>query len=84
MKFKETAIVEDVQMNHLRSGAGLGFAIYQNGSVHSIRHEAIQLNLFKGSLLQAGCSNIYLRIRGEEIISVPLTRAKQPRRSLFW
>ena len=78
MKFKETAIVEDVQMNHLRSGAGLGFAIYQNGSVHSIRHEATQLNLFKGSLLQAGCSNIYLRIRGEEIISVPLIGPNSP------
>ncbi len=72
MKFKESTLIEKDQIHRLGNGAGLGFAIHKNGSIHRIRHEAIQLDLFAGSPLEAGCSNIYLRIRGKEIVAVPL------------
>ena len=78
MKFNDSTLIENDQIHRLRNGAGLDFAIHKNGSIHSIQHAAIQLNLFAGSPLQAGCSNIYLRIRGKEIVAVPLIGPSSP------
>ncbi|MCD4651091.1 MAG: hypothetical protein K8S56_04805 [Candidatus Cloacimonetes bacterium] len=38
----------------------------------------MQINLLAGSLLESGCSNLYLRKRGDDIIAVPLLGAKSP------
>ena len=58
------------------SAAGLAFTILENGSVQSIQHDGIRLNLFAGSLLQEAYSNIYLRIRSDTIIAFPLMGPK--------
>jgi len=54
------------------SPAGFRLTIGENGSVHHIESAGVRIPLHRASPLQAGGSNIYLRIRGEEILATPL------------
>lgn len=72
MDFKDSTLVERQPYYSLVNSAGLKFSINENGTVKSIRQGGTQINLIPGSSLEAGCINLYLRIRGNKITAVPL------------
>ncbi len=62
------------------SEATLGITLGENGGVQDIRTGDIRISLHQVSLLQAGGTTIYLRIRGEEIIATPIFGPDSPSR----
>ena len=83
MNFRNSLLVDRTQICKLENAAGLCFSIYENGSVHRIEQDSVQINLIDGSPLEAGCANIYLRIRGKKIIATPLLGPKSPSTPFF-
>jgi 1,2-beta-oligoglucan phosphorylase len=78
MNLKNSLLVNRTQIYKLGNTAGLSFSIYENGSIHTIEQGSVQMNLLTGSPLEAGCANIYLRIRGRKIVAVPLIGPQSP------
>jgi len=54
------------------SRSGVSIAVGANGTVLGIEAQGVRIPLHRGSLLQSGGTNIYLRIRGDEIDAAPL------------
>ena len=78
MNLKDSTLIDRPQVCSIKNSAGTNFSIFENGSIKSIEHGAVQINLMTGSPLEAGCSNLYLRKRGEEFVAVPLLGPKSP------
>ena len=78
MSVKNSILIGRPQICNIRNSDGMSFSVFENGSIESIRQGAVQINLLTGSLLESGCSNLYLRKRGGEIVAVPLLGAKSP------
>ncbi|MFA5292190.1 MAG: hypothetical protein WC496_04055 [Phycisphaerae bacterium] len=76
MDLKENILIDKPQIYSVRNSAGLKFSILENGSIKSIEQGKVQINLIDGSSLEPACSNLYLRIRGNKIIAVPLSGPK--------
>ncbi len=62
----------------VQNPAGLAFELNSNGSVRRILHADIMLNLFVGNELEGGLGNLYLRVHGSDIKSVPLLGPSSP------
>ena len=62
----------------LASPAGLVALINANGSLCRLEHEDIVLNLFPGSELEGGPTNLWLRRRGGAIAATPLLGPRSP------
>ncbi len=60
------------------SPSGLRAEVNANGSIRRIDHRDIMLNLFLGSEIEGGPTNIYLRRHGASIESVPLLGPRGP------
>lgn len=60
------------------SPSGLSAQVNANGSIRRIDHRDIILNLFLGSEIEGGPTNIYLRRHGGSIESVPLLGPRSP------
>ena len=56
----------------LESPSGLRVQVNANGSIRRIDYHDIMLNLFLGTEVEGGPSNIYLRRHGESIEAIPL------------
>ncbi|HBG26790.1 MAG: hypothetical protein A2Y10_05480 [Planctomycetes bacterium GWF2_41_51] len=76
MDLKDNILIEKPQVHSLRNSAGLKFSIFENGSIKNIEQGLVQINLLTGSPLEPGCSNLYLRIRGNKIKAVPMIGPK--------
>ena len=60
------------------SPSGLSVQVNANGSIRRIDHRDIIINLFLGSEIEGGPTNIYLRRHGTSIESVPLLGPRSP------
>jgi 1,2-beta-oligoglucan phosphorylase len=60
------------------SPSGLSVQVNANGSIRRIDHRDIILNLFLGSEVEGGPTNVYLRRHGRSIESVPLLGPRSP------
>ncbi len=63
---------------HFESASGLRVQINGNGSVRRLDHQDIILNLFLGTEVEGGPSNIWLRRHGASIESIPLLGPGSP------
>jgi cellobiose phosphorylase len=78
MSLKDNILIDRPQIYNIRNSTGLNFSIFENGSIKSIEQGSVQINLIPGSSLEPGCSNLYLRKRGDKFIAVPLLGPKGP------
>ncbi|MET0152125.1 MAG: hypothetical protein ABW298_05910 [Candidatus Binatia bacterium] len=62
----------------LESPSGLSVEVNANGSIRRIDHGDIILNLFLGSEIESGPANVFLRLHGASIESVPLLGPGSP------
>ena len=62
----------------LESPSGLSVEVNANGSIRRIDHRDVILNLFLGNEIEGGPANVYLRLLGESIESVPLLGPRSP------
>ena len=60
------------------SPSGLSVEVNANGSIRRIDHGDIILNLFLGSEIEGGPANVFLRLHGASIESVPLLGPGSP------
>ncbi len=63
---------------HLRSASGLTAQVNHNGSIRRMDHQDIILNMFLGSDIEGGPTNLYLRRHGTVIESTPLLGPHSP------
>ncbi len=80
MSFNEVIIVNSPVLHKVNNVGGLEFSFFENGCLKSIIKDSVQLNLLSGSLLDAGCANIYLRKRDDQLTAIPLFGPKSPAR----
>ena len=62
----------------LESHAGLSMEVNSNGSIRSMNHRDILLNLFLGTEIEGGPANLYLRRLGAIVESTPLLGPRSP------
>src|SRR5262249_13955078 len=62
----------------MESPAGLVFQVNANGSIRRMEHGEVVLNLFPGSEIEGGPTNLYLRRLGAEIAWTPLLGPRSP------
>jgi len=62
----------------LESASGLSLQLNSNGSLRRMEHGGIVLNLFPGSEVEGGPTNLYLRRLGEAIEWTPLLGPRSP------
>src|SRR5262249_47370956 len=62
----------------LRSAAGLSVQVNANGSIRRMDHRDIIVNLFPGTEIEGGPTNLYLRRHGTSIASTPLVGPRCP------
>src|SRR6185436_13967745 len=62
----------------LRSAAGLTALVNANGSIGRMDHGAIAVTLFRGTEIEGGPTNLYLRRHGSSIESTPLLGPQSP------
>ena len=63
---------------HLRSASGLTAQVNHNGSIRRMDHQDIILNMYLGSDIEGGPTNLYLRRHGTVIESTPLLGPHSP------
>jgi cellobiose phosphorylase len=71
------------QVYNIKNSAGLTLTVYDNGSIKNIIQDSVQIKLLAGSPFQAKGTNLYLRIRGKEILSIPLFGPESPARQVL-
>ena len=62
----------------LSSPSGLAVECNANGSIRSMHHGEIMLNLFPGNEMEGGLANIHLRLLGSTVEAVPLLGPGSP------
>ncbi|MHC5116363.1 MAG: hypothetical protein ACYSQY_04775, partial [Planctomycetota bacterium] len=67
----------------IKNSAGLTFSVYDNGSIKNIIQDSVQIDLLSGSPFEAKGTNLYLRIQGQEIDSIPLFGPQSPARQVL-
>jgi cellobiose phosphorylase len=72
MTVRESILVDRPPLCRVRNEAGLQFAIFENGTIHSITAGTVRINLFNGSLLSEGICNLYIRKLGKRHQFAPL------------
>ncbi|MBU1767782.1 MAG: hypothetical protein KJ648_06760 [Candidatus Omnitrophica bacterium] len=66
-------LADIAKVYEIKNSSGLKFSIFENGVVKNIEQNLIQINLTDDSLLEKGCSNLYLRKKTNgKISAVPL------------
>ena len=76
MSLKDDILIDKPQIHNIKNSTGLKFSIFENGSIKSIEQGAVLINLIPGSPLEPGCTNLYLRKRGDRIVAIPLLGPK--------
>lgn len=72
MTVRESILIDRPPLCRVRNESGLQFAIFENGTIHSITAGTVRINLFTGSLLSNGLCNLYLRKLGKSPQFAPL------------
>lgn len=62
----------------LTSPAGVVVQVNSNGSVRRVDHQDVVVNLFPGSEMEGGPTNVWLRRRGDGIVATPLLGPRSP------
>jgi 1,2-beta-oligoglucan phosphorylase len=63
---------------HIASPSGLHAQVNANGSIRRLDHRDILLNVFLGTEVEGGPTNLYLRRHGTSIAAIPLLGPRSP------